>query len=114
MADLPRTHLIAYALVGLAVVVFAVHQLPRGAAPSAAQSGAPAGIRISGSGAAGGPDVARASGSMVVVHVAGAVRRPGVYRLRDGARVDDAVRRAGGAKRRADLAQVNLAAKLED
>ena len=50
----------------------------------------------------------------VVVHVAGAVRRPGVYRLRTGARVDDAVRRAGGATRRADLSAVNLAAPLED
>jgi competence protein ComEA len=50
----------------------------------------------------------------VTVHVAGAVRRPGVYRLRQGTRVDDAVRRAGGASRRADLEAINLAAPLED
>jgi competence protein ComEA len=56
----------------------------------------------------------RASGGRVVVDVAGAVRRPGVYRLEAGARVDDAVRRAGGAAPRADLASINLAAKLED
>jgi competence protein ComEA len=48
------------------------------------------------------------------VHVAGAVRRPGVYRMRPGDRIDDAVRRAGGATRRADLRAVNLAAKVED
>ncbi|MBW3653181.1 MAG: ComEA family DNA-binding protein [Actinobacteria bacterium] len=48
------------------------------------------------------------------MHVAGAVRRPGVYRLAAGARVDDALRRAGGARGRADLTAVNLAAKLED
>jgi competence protein ComEA len=55
-----------------------------------------------------------ASGERVVVHVAGAVRRPGVYRMRAGDRVDDAVRRAGGATRRADLGGLNLAAKVED
>lgn len=48
------------------------------------------------------------------VHVAGAVRQPGVYRLPRGARVHDAVRRAGGPKSSADLTQVNLAAELED
>jgi competence protein ComEA len=50
----------------------------------------------------------------LVVHVVGEVRRPGLYRLRDGARIADAVRRAGGATRDADLAGVNLAAPLVD
>ena len=50
----------------------------------------------------------------LVVDVAGAVRRPGVYRVRAGARVEDALRRAGGPTRRADLSQINRAAKLED
>ena len=50
----------------------------------------------------------------VLVHVAGEVRRPGVYRLKDGMRIDDAVRLAGGPTRRADLGAVNLAAKIED
>jgi competence protein ComEA len=51
---------------------------------------------------------------VLVVHVVGAVRSPGLYRLRDGARIADAVRRAGGAVRGADLAAVNLAAPLVD
>jgi competence protein ComEA len=50
----------------------------------------------------------------LVVHVVGAVRRPGLYRLRDGTRVADAVARAGGAIRGADLAALNLAAPLVD
>ena len=50
----------------------------------------------------------------VYVHVAGRVRRPGVYRLREGARVDDAVRRAGGPRADADMTAVNLAAEVED
>jgi|SRR4051794_20557090 len=53
-------------------------------------------------------------GGRVVVDVSGAVRRPGVYRLRAGARVADALQRAGGATGRADLTQINRAAKLED
>ena len=48
------------------------------------------------------------------MHVAGAVRRPGLYRLRPSARVGAALERAGGPLRRADLAAVNLAATVED
>jgi competence protein ComEA len=48
------------------------------------------------------------------VHVAGAVRRPGLYRLAQGARVAAAVRRAGGATPAGDLNLINLAARLMD
>jgi competence protein ComEA len=50
----------------------------------------------------------------LVVHVAGAVRRPGLYRLAEGKRVADAVARAGGAAASADTAAINLAAPLAD
>jgi competence protein ComEA len=53
-------------------------------------------------------------GRSAVVHVAGAVRRPGVYELAAGARVQDAVRRAGGPRRGADVDAVNLAARVAD
>jgi competence protein ComEA len=51
---------------------------------------------------------------LVVVHVAGAVRHPGLYRLPRGSRVDDAIREAGGARPRAALELVNLAALIGD
>jgi competence protein ComEA len=54
------------------------------------------------------------SGSDVVVDVTGAVARPGVYRLPAGSRVDEAVKRAGGAAAKAELDSVNLAALLAD
>lgn len=50
----------------------------------------------------------------IVVDVAGWVRRPGVYEFRQGDRVIDAVRMAGGAKPGADLTSINLAALLTD
>ena len=50
----------------------------------------------------------------LVVYVVGAVRRAGLVRLPEGARVADAVERAGGPTRRADLTLVNLAAPVAD
>jgi competence protein ComEA len=83
------------------------------------------GQRLAQPGAASEPDVAAeplapltdaspAPRAVLVVHVVGEVRRPGLYRLRDGARIADAVRRAGGASRKANLAGLNLAAPLVD
>jgi competence protein ComEA len=50
----------------------------------------------------------------LVVHVAGAVAKPTVYHLPLTARVEDAIKAAGGAKKNADLDSLNLAAHLED
>lgn len=86
-----------------------------------------AGSRVAGVGASESPSTAvplarlgagdgggEAAAPRLVVHVVGAVRRPGLLRLREGARVADALARAGGATRKADLSAVNLAAPLAD
>jgi competence protein ComEA len=96
-----RTHLAA-ALAVLVAAAIGISRMGASGAPEAAAVPPPA-IRVD----AAEPEV-------VLVHVAGAVRHPGVYRLKAGERIDDAVHRAGGATRRADLAGVNLAAKVQD
>jgi competence protein ComEA len=53
-------------------------------------------------------------GQDVVVDVAGAVAKPGVYRLPGGSRVNDAIERAGGATTKAESEAINLAARLSD
>jgi competence protein ComEA len=55
-----------------------------------------------------------ASATQVVVDVVGAVRRGGLYRLPQGSRIADAIARAGGATKKADLELVNLAAPVAD
>lgn len=52
--------------------------------------------------------------SPIVVHITGAVPRPGVYALPKGARVQEAISAAGGFLAEADKANINLAALLED
>lgn len=61
------------------------------------------------------PPVGAAAGApRLVVYVVGAVRHAGLVWLREGARVADALDRAGGPTRRADLTAVNLAAPVAD
>jgi len=50
----------------------------------------------------------------VWVHVCGEVAQPGLYRLPDGGRVNDAVLAAGGFTSKADTTSVNLAAAVAD
>ncbi|WP_246080452.1 ComEA family DNA-binding protein [Nonomuraea mesophila] len=54
------------------------------------------------------------SAPKVTVHVAGKIRKPGVYLLPAGARVTDAVTAAGGVSRKASLDSLNLARRLVD
>jgi competence protein ComEA len=103
--NLSRTQALLYAVIAVAVLVVGARW-----------------IRSSGGETAGGAAVSFAADTShegegtrdVVVHVAGDVRRPGVYRLPAGSRVTDAVRRAGGFGGGANQDAINLAARLSD
>jgi competence protein ComEA len=68
----------------------------------------------SGGGSSSGSFSLSGQASDLVVDVTGAVEQPGVYRLPAGSRVEDAVKRAGGASARAELEAINRAARLAD
>ncbi len=105
-----RSTLVLWGLVGVVVLVLGGRALLHDRAAAAAVPHASASAGGDGSGAiAAAPPAPRA-----VVYVTGAVRKPGVYRLPAGARVQDAVRRAGGQTAGADAGAVNLAAKVAD
>ena len=61
-----------------------------------------------------GPTQTSPSPAVLIVHVAGEVRRPGVYEFRSGDRVVDAIKAAHGPRKHANLDALNLAAPLAD
>lgn len=103
--ELRRAELIAYAACAVLVVVLGWRVLRSDEAPSSVPAAAPSRAPAS---------VSAAPARRATVHVVGAVRDAGVYRLADGARVQDAIARAGGATAKADLQAINLAAKVAD
>ncbi|HWB22198.1 MAG TPA: ComEA family DNA-binding protein [Gaiellaceae bacterium] len=105
---LSRSRALLAAGVALAVVFGAAHLL--------GGSSKPAQVTVEGGGAASVPRSAArvATAPVLVVDVAGAVRRPGLYRLPQGSRIADALARAGGETKHADSLLVNLAAPLAD
>src|SRR4051794_19254321 len=116
MPEISRSQLVAYAAFAILVVAIGVRFM-RGGQPASAARGAPV-AAAGGSGERSPGDgtvrVAQPAATGSVVHVAGAVHRPGVYRLPAGARVQDAVERAGGARSGGDVNAINLAAKVVD
>lgn len=103
----PTRRLLVALLLLVAIVALAVRHLQARRAPAAL---AVAPIRVAAKARAA---PARAA-PVLVVDVEGAVRRAGLVRLPAGARVADAVERAGGVTRSADRSAVNLAAPVSD
>jgi competence protein ComEA len=112
-----RRQIVVYVAVAAVVAAVGVRYVvaPRAAAPAGEQpfvlsSEAPGRPSSSAS-----PSAAEASPAAdALVYVCGAVRTPGVVRVPAGARVADALDLAGGPTSRAELAAVNLAAKVVD
>lgn len=110
-SDRRHGRLIAYGAVALLIAFAGVRYLARDA-----DGGAPGPVVID---PAGGRD-RRGAGDAgseqrrLYVHVAGAVRDEGLYRMRAGSRVGAAIDRAGGVRPSAELTGVNLAAELQD
>jgi competence protein ComEA len=110
---------VGVAVLACVAVAAGVAWFRAGIAPSAAAPRPPAETTGSSGGTATStPSTSRVATSTtsgaIVVDVVGAVRAPGVVSLPASARVVDAIRAAGGASPGADLARLNLAAKLAD
>ena len=54
------------------------------------------------------------SDGIIIIHITGAVKTPGVVKLIEGSRIEDAVEAAGGLTEDSDITNVNLAYVLED
>ena len=106
MPELTRSQMLVYGAIAVALLLIGARWIRSSDSPAA---GAPP-PRFEADGFEASADATRD----VVVHVAGAVRRPGVYRLPFGARVADAVKRAGGLEPEAQEDSINLAARLSD
>jgi competence protein ComEA len=104
--ELSRSQIAVYAAVAVALLLLGARAIRAEGDDTQVNSFSSSGggsLQVS---SGGGPDV--------VVDVTGAVARPGVYRLPAGARVTDAVQRAGGPIGAAMLEAINLAARLAD
>jgi competence protein ComEA len=100
---LSRRQLFGAAAALVVLLLLVIRHLGGGGSPAPAVTPLPAPVRAK-----------PAAAKLLVVDVAGAVRRAGLYRLRSGSRIDDAIAAAGGPTAKAQLDSVNLAAPVAD
>ncbi len=112
MAESPRSTIVIWLVAAVLAALAAMRLLSAGDESPAAPVRIDAEAGAVGGGRAGGS--AAPSHSALYVHVAGAVRRPGLIRVAQGSRVATVLERAGGPTPKADLALVNLAAPVQD
>lgn len=51
---------------------------------------------------------------MIVIHIAGEVKKPGIVKIKEGARIADIIEEAGGLTEKANITNINLAYIIED
>ena len=107
MPELSRSQILVYGAVGVALLLLGARWIRAADQQAPAESG---GVSF----AADAAPASAEDGRDVVVHVAGAVRKPGVYTMPAGSRVADAVERAGGISGDGSPDAINLAARLSD
>src|SRR5687767_10850379 len=112
MPELSRAQLAVYAALAVVALMLGSRWIRSGGEASASAGSTPA-FEAEGE-ASGGNEAFEATGGDLVVHVAGAVGDPGVYRMPPGSRVTDAIDRAGGTTGAAAPDAINLAAPLAD
>jgi competence protein ComEA len=105
--NVPQRRLLAVGIVCLVVLVLLWRQ-------HVSHSNAPASLRVAPIMPRPAPHMPVSARPMVVVDVAGAVKRPGLVRVPRGSRIADAIARAGGLTARAIRIAVDLAATLAD
>src|SRR4051812_16974350 len=117
MVDKRKAELAAYAIAAFVLVFLALRLLQRdsGGAPVSLE---PSAVEAKGAARRSATSAAHRAAptpkGLLVVDVAGEVRRPGVYRVSAGSRADAAVQLAGGVTAHAERAAVNLAMPLHD
>lgn len=114
MPDLSRSQLVVYGAVAVALLLVGARAIRASGSSGPAHPSASSTYSTGGSTGHDFNVSSSGSGGDVVVDVAGAVQRPGVYRLPTGSRVIDALRRAGGPGSGAQLEAINRAARLSD
>jgi competence protein ComEA len=109
MPELSRAQVVVYGAIAVALLLVGARAIrAESAAAPPFEAGSNGGV------SSGAGFELSGQASDLVVDVAGAVARPGVYRLPAGSRVEDAIERAGGAAAGAALEAINRAARLAD